>query len=64
MAQQCWHDMLIELSKASYNCKEASISYIPNTEASLDILESKAYEKLVNLLMQEDIVIDVHSNAS
>ena len=56
--------MLSKLAKASYNFKEASVSYIPSSEASLKILESKPFLKLVNTLMQEDIVINVHSNAA
>eukprot|EP00092_Neocalanus_flemingeri_P052332 GFUD01061166.1.p1 GENE.GFUD01061166.1~~GFUD01061166.1.p1 ORF type:complete len:198 (-),score=62.24 GFUD01061166.1:175-723(-) len=52
-----------ELGKSGYNCKDASISYIPTTETSLNILEAKALEKLVDMLMQEDCVTAVHTNA-
>eukprot|EP00090_Calanus_glacialis_P001514 TRINITY_DN11087_c0_g1_i3.p1 TRINITY_DN11087_c0_g1~~TRINITY_DN11087_c0_g1_i3.p1 ORF type:complete len:279 (-),score=93.11 TRINITY_DN11087_c0_g1_i3:99-896(-) len=53
-----------ELTKAGYNCKEASISYIPNTEGSMNVMEAKTYEKLVDMLMEEEVVIAVHSNAT
>ena len=53
-----------ELTKAGYNCKEASISYIPNTEGSMNVFEAKNFEKLVDMLMEEEFVTAVHSNAS
>jgi len=53
-----------ELTKAGYNCKEASISYIPNTEGAMNAMEAKTYEKLVNMLMEEEVVTAVHSNAT
>jgi len=61
------HDLFTvsgELTKAGYNCKEASISYIPNTEGSMNAMEAKTYEKLVDMLMEEEVVTAVHSNAT
>ena len=61
------HDLFTvsgELTKAGYICKEASISYIPNTEGSMNGFETKNYEKLVDMLMEEECVTAVHSNTS
>ena len=51
------------LVKAGYQCSQASISYIPNIEVSPSGLERKALEKLLEALMSEEIVTNVHSNA-
>jgi len=52
-----------KLVKAGYKCKDASISYVPNVEVSLSAIEAKALEKMIDMLMQEDIVTAVHCNA-
>ena len=51
------------LTKAGYNCRDASILYIPNSFAQLSGLEKKSLEKFVEALMNESIVINVHTNA-
>ena len=51
------------LTKAGYNCRDASVLYIPNTFAQLSGLEKKSLEKFVDALMNETIVINVHTNA-
>jgi len=51
------------LAKAGYNCKDASILYLPNVEISVSVLEARTLEKMIDLLMQEDIVTAVHCNA-
>ena len=51
------------LTKAGYDIKDASILYIPNTFASLTGLEKKSLQKLVETLMNESIVTNVHTNA-
>ena len=51
------------LTKAGYNCRDASILYIPNSYAQLSGIEKKSLEKLVETLMNESIVINVHTNA-
>ena len=51
------------LTKAGYNCRDASVLYIPNSFAQLSGVEKGSLEKLVNALMNESIVINVHTNA-
>ena len=52
------------LGKAGYNCKEASISYIPLTQTDLNTMEANTLQKLVDMLMEEPCVISVHSSAA
>jgi len=53
-----------ELTKAGYNCKDASIAYIPLTETELNTMETRTFQKLVDTLMEESLVVAVHSNAA
>merc|ERR1719273_1535402 len=50
------------LVKAGYRCEEASITYIPNVTASPNVIERKTLEKMVDILMNEVIVTNVHTN--
>ena len=51
------------LTKAGYNCRDASVLYIPNSFAQLSGIEKKTLEKLLDSLMNLTIVINVHTNA-
>ena len=53
-----------ELTKAGYTCKEATISYIPNTETELGPMEAKTLQKLVDMLMADKYVTSVHCTAA
>ena len=52
------------LVKAGYECQDASIVYIPNIEAAPNGIEKKTLQKMVELLMNEEIVTNVHTNAN
>ena len=51
------------LVKAGYNCEDATITYIPNVTASPNGIERKTLDKMVDVLMNEEIVTNVHTNA-
>ena len=51
------------LTKAGYDCRDASVLYIPNTYATLNGIEKKSLQKFVEALMNESIVTNVHTNA-
>ena len=50
------------LVKAGYKCEDATITYIPNVTASPNGIEMKTLEKMVDVLMNEVIVTNVHTN--
>jgi len=52
------------LTKAGYDCQDASIAFIPNVEITPNGLERKMLDKMVDLMMAEAIVTNVHTNAS
>ena len=50
------------LVKSGYKCEDATITYIPNVTASPNGIEKKTLEKMVDVLMNEAIVTNVHTN--
>ena len=50
------------LIKAGYKCEDATITYIPNVTASPNGIERKTLDKMVDVLMNEAIVTNVHTN--
>ena len=52
------------LVAAGYQCHDATITYIPNVAATPNGIEKKTLEKMVDLLMDLEIVTNVHTNAS
>ena len=52
------------LVAAGYQCHDATITYIPNVAATPNGIEKKTLDKMVDLLMDLEIVTNVHTNAS
>ena len=52
-----------QLTEVGYKCRDASITFISNTEVELNVIEQKTLQKMVDLLMEEECVTAVHSNA-
>ena len=50
------------LVKSGYKCEDATITYIPNVTASPNGIERKTLDKMVDVLMNEAIVTNVHTN--
>ena len=50
------------LIKAGDKCEDATITYIPNVTASPNGIERKTLDKMVDVLMNEAIVTNVHTN--
>ena len=50
------------LVKTGYKCEDATITYIPNVTASPNGIAKKTLEKMVDVLMNEAIVTNVHTN--
>lgn len=52
------------LVTAGYQCHDATITYIPNVTATPNGIEKKTLDKMVDLIMDLEIVTNVHTNAS